>query len=351
MTYLLQAGIRPAAQALSRTTTTAYFLRSTIPLGNPVQQLLKANPKSSIANLVLQTCSEFNPSSRRTTAYRKEPIRSSSSTAMEKAFVRKIPSSSLYVSRPTWWLESRFHFSFAEYFNPANQEFGVLRVLNDDLVQPNAGFGTHPHRDMEIITYVVDGQLSHKDSMGTEETLGRGCVQYMSAGTGVTHSEMNHSNHLQRFLQIWVKPNARGLKPNYGSRTFSKSDRHNKLQQVVTSYAHYGSDKDAGSGLIPVNQDVNIFVSEMNGVTDGSVAPSAAAKSLDYTLQKKRQMYLVCIEGGLTVSSVESGLSETLSARDALEVAAPRSGNLPLKIQPDVASGAHFLFLEMERTV
>ncbi|GJP43336.1 hypothetical protein CLOM_g2812 [Closterium sp. NIES-68] len=124
---------------------------------------------------------------------------------------------------------------------------------------------------MEIITYVVDGQLSHKDSMGTEETLGRGCVQYMSAGTGVTHSEMNHSNHLQRFLQIWVKPNARGLKPNYGSRTFSKSDRHNKLQQVVTSYAHYGSDKDAGSGLIPVNQDVNIFVSEMNGVTDGSV--------------------------------------------------------------------------------
>ncbi|CAI5995157.1 unnamed protein product [Closterium sp. NIES-65] len=286
--------------------------------------------------------------------------------------MRKIPSSSLYVSRPTWWLESRFHFSFAEYFNPANQEFGVLRVLNDDLVQvpptrlspsffitcpsapqfapcrgfclehsrlnssaasislslcvvspnhagqPNAGFGTHPHRDMEIITYAVDGQLTHKDSMGTAETLGRGCVQYMSAGTGVTHSEMNNSGQLQRFIQIWVKPNARGLKPNYGSRTFSKGDRHNKLQQVVTSYDRYGSNKDAGSGIIPVNQDVNIFVSEM----DGSL-PGAAARSLEYTLQTGRQMYLLCIEGGLTVTSKESGIKEMLDARDALETRSP----------------------------
>ncbi|CAI5975823.1 unnamed protein product [Closterium sp. NIES-64] len=261
--------------------------------------------------------------------------------------MRKIPSSSLYVSRPTWWLESRFHFSFAEYFNPANQEFGVLRVLNDDLVQPNAGFGTHPHRDMEIITYAVDGQLTHKDSMGTAETLGRGCVQYMSAGTGVTHSEMNNSGQLQRFIQIWVKPNARGLKPNYGSRTFSKGDRHNKLQQVVTSYDRYGSNKDAGSGIIPVNQDVNIFVSEM----DGSL-PGAAARSLEYTLQTGRQMYLLCIEGGLTVTSKESGIKEMLDARDALEVAAPSKSDMPLAFRPHHdASGAHILFLEMARTV
>lgn len=109
---------------------------------------------------------------------------------------RHIPHGGLYVSTPTWWLESRFHFSFAEYFNPANHDFGVLRVLNDDLVQPKSGFGRHPHRDMEILTYVVDGFLTHKDSMGSEESLGRGSVQYMSAGTGVTHSEMNNSDQL-----------------------------------------------------------------------------------------------------------------------------------------------------------
>jgi redox-sensitive bicupin YhaK (pirin superfamily) len=95
---------------------------------------------------------------------------------------------SLHVSKPTWWLESRFHFSFADYWDPQRMNFGALRVVNDDYVQPKAGFGTHPHRDAEIFSYVLEGQLSHKDSMGHKEALGRGCVQYMSAGTGVMHS-------------------------------------------------------------------------------------------------------------------------------------------------------------------
>lgn len=113
------------------------------------------------------------------------------------------PADSLYVSTPTHWLESRFHFSFAEYFDPSRSQFGVLRVINDDLVAPKEGFGTHPHRDMEIFSYVLDGELTHRDSMGSSESLYRGSVQYMSAGTGVRHSEFNTGDTRSRFLQVW----------------------------------------------------------------------------------------------------------------------------------------------------
>ena len=102
------------------------------------------------------------------------------------------------------WLKSKFHFSFAEYYNPDNINFGVLRVINDDLVQPNTGFDTHPHRDMEIISYVVNGELTHGDSMGNKNTITRGHVQYMSAGTGVYHSEHNFGKDTLRLLQIWI---------------------------------------------------------------------------------------------------------------------------------------------------
>uniref|UniRef100_A0A7S2TL20 Pirin N-terminal domain-containing protein n=1 Tax=Lotharella oceanica TaxID=641309 RepID=A0A7S2TL20_9EUKA len=149
--------------------------------------------------------------------------------------LRYIPNSKLAVSEPepAWfgnpgniddtkwtnknWLKSRFHFSFAEYTNYANTNFGVLRVMNDDLVQPKRGFGEHPHRDAEICTYVVHGQLTHQDSMGTKESLGKGSIQFMTAGTGVRHSEHNLHNEPLRFIQMWLTPKAGGLKPNYGS--------------------------------------------------------------------------------------------------------------------------------------
>eukprot|EP00850_Spirogloea_muscicola_P008526 SM000045S16271 [mRNA] locus=s45:665255:667199:+ [translate_table: standard] len=270
---------------------------------------------------------------------------------------RLIPSKSLHVSTPTWWLESRFHFSFAEYYNPSNSGFGVLRVLNDDLVKPHAGFGTHPHANMEIVTYVVDGQLTHKDSTGTGESLGRGSVQYMSAGRGITHLEMNDGNDLLRFLQLWIKPNKKGLTPNYGSRVFSKAARHNKLQHVLTSVDVV--EEDSGSGVFPVHQDANIYVSEMD---PGFVQ--------EYILQKQRQLYLVCIEGGLSLGS-----GHVLRARDAIEacqrpllcsldgtkgraqntiakrlldmVLASHRSELPLKLHADTSSGAHIFFVEM----
>eukprot|EP00669_Euglena_mutabilis_P009765 TRINITY_DN4599_c0_g1_i1.p1 TRINITY_DN4599_c0_g1~~TRINITY_DN4599_c0_g1_i1.p1 ORF type:complete len:219 (+),score=28.73 TRINITY_DN4599_c0_g1_i1:23-658(+) len=124
-------------------------------------------------------------------------------------------------SDPTWtdpnWLTSRFHFSFAEYADPRRDRFGVLRVLNDDVVQPHRGFGTHPHRDMEIVTYIVDGELTHQDSTGTKETLGRGSVQFMTAGSGIRHSEFNHGDSPLRLVQMWFTPRRSGLAPAYGS--------------------------------------------------------------------------------------------------------------------------------------
>lgn len=127
------------------------------------------------------------------------------------------------------WLKSRFHFSFAEYSNPKNTEFGVLRVMNDDLVQPDRGFGGHPHQNVEIVTYIVQGYLTHKDSMGTEETLTRGDIQFMTAGTGVQHSEHNRNKEsVLRFIQIWINTRRRGLVPNYGSAVGSAEQRKNK---------------------------------------------------------------------------------------------------------------------------
>jgi redox-sensitive bicupin YhaK (pirin superfamily) len=237
--------------------------------------------------------------------------------------VRVIPNKALYVSEPnpsmfgngpnpgfdpTWtngnWLKSRFHFSFAEYNNYANLDFGVLRVMNDDLVQPHRGFGTHPHRDMEIITYIVDGQLTHKDSMGTSESLGRGSIQFMTAGKGIMHSETNDGDKPLRFIQTWIKPAAYGLTPNYGSFDPStvcegtSEERKNSLQHLVSNV----EDKST-STPVEINQSIDAYAAE---ITKGEKV------SLD--LAEGRQAYLLCIEGGVTVNG------EQLEKYDACEI-------------------------------
>ena len=126
------------------------------------------------------------------------------------------------------WLKTNYHFSFANYYNPDNIQFGVLRVLNDDIIKPHSGFDTHPHQDMEIITYVIEGQLTHEDSHGNRRTVGRGDVQYMSAGKGIYHSEYNHGDEDLRLLQIWIKPDKPGLEPNYGDLSLPFDKRLNK---------------------------------------------------------------------------------------------------------------------------
>mmetsp|Transcript_25817 Transcript_25817/g.72288 ORF Transcript_25817/g.72288 Transcript_25817/m.72288 type:complete len:263 (+) Transcript_25817:177-965(+) len=140
---------------------------------------------------------------------------------------------------PNWtnnnWLKSRFHFSFAEYRDPLNTNFGALRVMNDDLLQPARGFGSHGHGDAEICTYVVEGELTHQDSMGTSETLSRGAIQFMSAGKGVMHSEHNRNPEKPlRFIQMWLTPAEYDLQPNYGSASGSFEARHNKWSHMVS---------------------------------------------------------------------------------------------------------------------
>ena len=230
--------------------------------------------------------------------------------------LKKISSGNLYVSNHGW-LVSRFHFSFAEYFNPKNMEFGVLRVLNDDQVQPGTGFETHPHENMEIVSYCVDGELTHGDSMGHKETLQRGDVQYLSAGTGITHSEMNDSpDKLLRFLQIWILPDKKGVTPQYGSKRFSKSERLNKLLHVVSGIG--------GDGAIELHQDVNIFASEID-----------EGKEVELMQEKGRQSYLVCIEGKLDVNGT------ILNERDAAEIT--DEGGITFK----AIQKAHLLIIEM----
>ena len=133
------------------------------------------------------------------------------------------------------WLNSMHTFSFANYYNPERMQFGALRVLNDDTVEAGMGFGTHPHDNMEIVSIPLEGDLEHKDSMGTVSVIKHGDIQVMSAGTGITHSEYNKNKDRRvKFLQIWVIPNKRNVKPRYDQITLNIADRHNKLQQILS---------------------------------------------------------------------------------------------------------------------
>ncbi|MBU1020724.1 MAG: pirin family protein, partial [Firmicutes bacterium] len=181
------------------------------------------------------------------------------------------------------WLKPRYHFSFASYYNPKKLGIGPLRVLNDDLVFPNGGFEPHPHKDMEIITYIIRGELTHTDSMGNTRKISRGSVQYMSAGTGVVHSEFNYGSEVLRLLQIWIHPNQKNLIPNYGDKQFEKSKRHNQLLHLV-------SNKD-GNGAIQINQDVNIYVIEIDENNKENVH-----------LDQNRSIYLVQMEGSSLIN-------------------------------------------------
>lgn len=217
------------------------------------------------------------------------------------------------------WLESRFHFSFAEYYNPNHMNFGVLRVMNDDIIHPMSGFEMHRHRDMEIISYVVAGEISHKDSMGNIETLKRGEVQYLSAGDGIFHSEHNwHKSQDLRLLQIWILPPGEGLDKLYGSYRFQAEERKNTLLNIVSS--------QEGDAKIKIYQDVNFYVSELD-----------AAKGIDFTIDKDRQIYFVQIEGVSRVNGI------ALDDGDAMEIVDES------RLQIEAITNSHFLFIEMPK--
>jgi len=232
--------------------------------------------------------------------------------------LKKLPKENIGTSN-LGWLESRFHFSFAEYINYDNMNFGVLRVLNDDILHPKGGFDTHPHRDMEIISYIVNGEITHKDTMGNSETLKRGEVQYISAGTGIAHSEYNiHPSKDLRLLQIWILPPKKGLAPLYGSYKFKEEESQNKFLKIVSS--------QNGDAKIKLHQDVNIYVTQLD-----------AKKSLDFTISPNRQIYFVQIEGSSSINDIELGDGDAMEIVDEI------------KLEIKAIEKSHFLFIEMEK--
>jgi len=210
------------------------------------------------------------------------------------------------------WLDTRFTFSFADYYDPKHMGFRSLRVINDDTISAGGGFGMHPHRDMEIITVVLDGALEHKDSMGNGSVIRPGSVQYMAAGTGVTHSEFNPSDKdSTHLLQIWILPDRKGAKPNYDERSFSKAV--GKLNLVAS--------KSGRDGSIAINQDADLYVAKFDG-----------GETVSHTLRPNRHAWLHVAEGEFTVNglSLAAGDGVAVSEENELKLAASKPGQVLL---------------------
>jgi len=199
------------------------------------------------------------------------------------------------------WLKSRHSFSFADYYDPSHMGFSVLRVINEDRVQPAKGFGTHAHRDMEILSYVLEGQLGHQDSMGNGSVIVPGDVQRMSAGSGVSHSEMNPSATAPvHFLQIWIMPSVRGIAPGYEQKHFDIAAKRGKLKLVASA--------DGAQGSVLIHQDAKMYA----GLFDG-------AERASFNANPGRSLYLHLAQGSLKVDDT------SLNAGDALMITAPAS--------------------------
>lgn len=194
------------------------------------------------------------------------------------------------------WLKARHTFSFADYYDPKRVHFGNLRVINEDRIAPGQGFGTHPHSDMEIVTYIISGAIEHKDSMGNGTVITAGEVQRMTAGTGVSHSEFNHSRDEElHLLQIWIFPEAKNLAPGYEQTLFPHAEKLNRLRLI-------GS-RDGRDGSLTIHQDVNLYA---------SVLESGAQVSLDGVAS--RRVFVQVISGSLDVNG------EKLDAGDGAQV-------------------------------
>jgi redox-sensitive bicupin YhaK (pirin superfamily) len=194
------------------------------------------------------------------------------------------------------WLRSYHSFSFADYFDPQHVEFGPLRVINEDRVVPGAGFGTHGHRDMEIISYVLEGELAHKDSTGTSSVIRPGDVQRMSAGRGVQHSEFNHSQSQPvHFLQIWIQPNVRGIAPEYEEKRFETAEKRGRLRLIASP--------EGTDGSVRIHQDARVYAGLFDGNEQASLEVAAG-----------RRIYVHVARGEVTANG------ETLHAGDALKL-------------------------------
>ena len=210
------------------------------------------------------------------------------------------------------WLKSFHSFSFAGYFDPNHMGFGNLRVINEDRIAPGTGFGTHGHRDMEIISYVLSGELAHQDSMGNVKGIPPGDVQRMSAGTGVQHSEFNHApGQLTHFLQIWMEPNVTGIPPSYEQKTFSAQEKRGMLRLVASP--------DGASGSVTVHADASLYA----GLLDG-------AESATLPLNADRKIYVHLARGQLEVNGqmLAQGDAAMLQAETSLQLRAGKDAEV-----------------------
>lgn len=195
------------------------------------------------------------------------------------------------------WLDSHHTFSFADYYDPKHMGFRALRVINEDRVAPQRGFGTHPHRDMEIITYVLSGEIEHRDSIGTHGKLGPGEVQRMSAGTGVLHSEQNRTDEELHFLQIWILPNAVGLEPSYEQKAFPVSERQGRLRLVVSP--------DGAEGSVLVHQDMRLYSAILG-----------KREKAQYTLAPGRHAWVQVARGSGSLNGVQLSAGDGVAISD-----------------------------------
>jgi redox-sensitive bicupin YhaK (pirin superfamily) len=212
------------------------------------------------------------------------------------------------------WLKTRHSFSFDQYYDPRFMGFRSLRVINEDRVAPGAGFPTHPHRDMEIITYVLEGKLEHRDSLGTGSIILPGDGQRMTAGRGIRHSEMNPSEidpvHL---LQIWILPEKQGLEPGYEQKSFPETEKRGKLRIIAS--------RDGREGSVKINQDAQLFVSLLS-----------ARESVTHEFEKNRYGWLQVAKGALSLNGVElqQGDGAAISDEQKLTISAPKNSELLL---------------------
>lgn len=195
------------------------------------------------------------------------------------------------------WLDAHHHFSFADYYDPKRMSWGNLRVWNDDAIAPKSGFPAHPHADMEIITYVREGAITHQDSLGNKGRTEAGDVQVMSAGSGITHAEYNLEDETTRLFQIWIMPNGRGGKPSWGARPFPKGDRSGRF---VTLASGFTEDAEA----LPIRTDARVLGATLK-----------AGETAEYPLGSDRHAYLVAATGRIEVNGVAA------EARDGIAIA------------------------------
>jgi len=215
------------------------------------------------------------------------------------------------------WLKAKHTFSFAEYFDPARVSFGSLRVINEDRIAPGKGFGTHPHRDMEIVTYVIDGAIEHKDSMGNGTIITAGEVQRVTAGTGVAHSEFNPSNDSElHLLQIWILPEKNGLQPGYEQIHVPRADKLNRLRLIGA--------RDGREGSVTIHQDVDLY---------GSVLETGS--SVKHRVQTGHRIFVQVVGGGIDVNG------QPLAAGDGAKI--EDIGELTIS----ASSEAEFLVFDM----